>query len=140
MTTLQLNRDHGVHPTPAKALIITPHQFQAHGLQQQLDSLGWPATIAPGPDAGRECLASAEYDLVVIDVDLGYPRVGALVEGLRALQPGTRVAMMLGWWDSRLLDMRLWSDLLIFKPTMLDQVRQVVKRVSAYAAPRDGAA
>lgn len=133
MTTLRADRDQTLHQLPAKALIVTSMKFQGQGLQQQLEQLGWPAVVADGPDLGRECLAAAHYDLVVIDVDMGYPTVGALVEGLRANQPDARLAMMLGWWDNRLQDMRPWSDLIIFKPAHLDQVRQVLNHVNAYS-------
>lgn len=126
MTTLVSDRDTLLRERPAKALIVTGMTIQGIALQRELHDLGWPAALADGADLGLSYLESGNFDLVIIDVDMGYPVVDALVRGLRTRHPASRVAIMLGWWDCRDADMQPLSDLVIYKPVHPDQLRQAL--------------
>src|SRR4051794_24936611 len=116
MTTLATERNDTLPRQASRALLVVSGRFQGEDVQRQLEQLGWARDTAIGRELGEHHLAMAPYDLVVLDVDLGYPTVSTLAASLRLRQPETRVATLLGWWDDRLSDMQPFSDLMIFKP------------------------
>lgn len=137
MTTLLTDRNTLLREDGTRALIVTPGAMQGQSLQEQLAKLGWPATVADGSDLALSQIESSRFDLVVLDVDLGYPAVGALVDGLRLRHPDSRVAIMLGWWDSRTEDMRPLCDLVINKPVHPLQLRELVQQLPRYERLED---
>ena len=109
-----------------RVLIISEMPYQALTLQRLFAELGSEATLAVGEEAGLVSLSLRYYDAVVIDVDMGYRVVGDLMQRLRRDHPGSEVAIMVGWWDERAVEMRSYSDVLICKPAHPQQLRDAL--------------
>ncbi|MBI4498079.1 MAG: hypothetical protein HY689_09295 [Chloroflexi bacterium] len=130
MTAISLGNQagRGNAPTGGRVLIISEMLYQARGLQRLLEEMGREATLATSEDVGLAYLSLSHYDTVVIDVDMGYRAVDDLATRLRRDHPGSEVAILVGWWDARAVDMRPYCDTLICKPVDPRQIREALER------------
>ncbi len=112
-------------------LVVTELPFLGITLSRLLTECGWSVTVAGGRDHLQELLEGGAFDLVMLDIEVGYPAVEAAAWTLRTRAPETRLAILLGWWDNRAADMRQWSDLFVYKPVHPDQLRQTLRAVAA---------
>ncbi len=113
----------GGSPAVRHMLVITEMLYQGLGLQRLLAEMDTEATLALGAEAGLLHLSRTSFDVVLLDVDLGEHAVQELAARLRREHRGSRVAVMVGWWDERTPEMQGCCDLLVFKPVDPRQLR-----------------
>jgi len=117
-------------------LVIANMLYQIGMLQRSLEALGWEPTIAHQEQIGVANLEAVSYDLVILDVDLGYGSLRNLALRMREAYPGTRLGILLGWWDQREPELRNLCDMVIYKPVHPGQLAEALAR-PVDEGPRD---
>ncbi len=129
-----MNATHA-HERPARVLVIEDNDDLAFGLRANLEVEGYDVAVAGDGDAALECIASADHDLIILDLMLPGRSGLDVLRQLRADGHETPVLILTarGSEVDKVLGLRLGADDYVTKPfgllELIARVEVLLRRV-----------